>query len=108
MGKFGDIQPVMVIVYVEVVVLHVGENVSLVTKHQVGYEEGLEGVVEIWNESEVVQGNEGTELHVLDEGPEGQETDVLEVEHEELEDDDTKKVPVSLLGVLSHVNHKVV
>lgn len=71
-------------------------------------EEWLERVVEVWYQSEVVQWNESTQLHVLDKRPKWQEADVPEEKHKELEDYDAEKVPIAFYSKLAHVNHKII
>ena len=51
-------------------------------------EHGLEGVVEVGYQLEIVQRHERDQLHVLDQGPQRQESHIAPHQHDELDDND--------------------
>ena len=68
-------------------------------------QEGFEGIIQVGYHLEVVEGDEGTQLHVLNQGPHGQETEVLEEKEEVLNDNNSNEVPISFDSKLSPVIH---
>ena len=60
---------------------------TLVGKDQVRHQHRLEGVVQVWNESEIIQRDESNQLHVLNNSPEREESDATTHKDGELEPD---------------------
>lgn len=108
MTEFGNVETIVVIVQVEVIIFELFQDVGFVGEHQVRNKEGLEHVIQVWNHTEVVEWDESTELHVLNQGPHWEESNISHEEEDVLEDDDTAEIPVALDGELSEVLHVLV
>jgi len=96
--KLGNVQPIVVVVVIEEVILHFFEDESFIGKHQVSNQEWLECIVQIRYQSKIVKWNECNQLHVLNQGPQRKESDASKEKHEELEPNDTAEVPICLDG----------
>lgn len=72
------------------------------------YQEWLEGIIQVRDHLEVVEWDESTQLHVLDQGPQRKETDLSVEQNGELEPDDTAKIPENLLRHVSEPGHNLI
>jgi hypothetical protein len=63
-----------------------------------GNQEGLEHVVQVRDHTEVVERDESAQLHVLNQCPQRQETNISDEKEKELEGDNTAEIPIALYG----------
>lgn len=68
----------------------------------------LEGIIEIGDESEVVDGHETDQLQVLDEDPGGEESNTTDSQGDELGQDENNEDPVHGLGGISESLHDII
>lgn len=106
--ELADGKPVVLIVLVEVLVVHVLDEGGIVEDDHVSDKRGLEGIVEIGDESEVVDGHETDQLQVLDEDPGGEESNTTDGQGDELGQDEDNEDPVHGLGGISESLHNIV
>jgi hypothetical protein len=71
-------------------------------------EEWLESIVQVRNQLKVIDGHESHKLHVLDQYPKWQETNISEEKHEELCDNEEQHDEVKILSSLTHVLHLLI
>jgi hypothetical protein len=75
--EFGDVEPVVPVVLVEIIILKILHKECLIGQHQMGDQEGLESVIQIWDHPEILEWDECDELHVLNHGPHRNQPNIL-------------------------------
>jgi len=69
------------------------------------YQEGFEKVIEIRNQFEVVQWHKSNKLHVLNQGPERQKSNISEEKNNELEDNNSNHHVIEDHSCILHELH---